>query len=177
MNVARLSLSMANSIREVRAAVTRTWTMPILAPLAVAAREAGVAYATAAREQRAAAPPFVYIFAALVLSALSSDLLSPDQRAALEVCASSCDSPNQLLGHVQICKLSRCWDRSSARLEICVGDKLRSVLDALASLIAAQGGQERFGPAPRGPLERAVQEHVAPREQRLSTFMPLRTES
>ena len=68
----------------------------------------------------------------------------------------SCTSPEQLREAILECDLSRTHSGDTANIKIAVTPALHPILNSLIRILVATGGNMRFGPPPRGPLERAA---------------------
>ena len=68
----------------------------------------------------------------------------------------NCATPDQLKDHIMECTLIRTWQGDSTLIRLATSSELRELCSIAVKLIVLAGGQVRYGPPPRGPMERAT---------------------
>ena len=75
-----------------------------------------------------------------------------------------CTSAEQLQDHVWECQLVRTWAGTATIWKLSTSTDLQPVASAADRILVCSGAHMKYGPAPRGPLERAtasaLQAHV-----------------
>jgi len=160
-NIGRCLLSTTAVVRQVRGATIRTFLFLNEDLYTTAATAAGKAYAQLPAGKKPA-PPYVYVAAALLLALSTDEQASPEARAsAVKFCADK-QSPASLLPYITVCRASRCYDKAHTRIELAVAPLhvMEMVFQYLTVTFVQHGAAELFGPAPRGPLERAIAQEL-----------------
>ncbi|CAE8714539.1 unnamed protein product [Polarella glacialis] len=94
-----------------------------------------------------------------MLLALGEDPSASDEaRASVIAFSQDKHAPKDLLPYINICRITRCWDKFHSRFEFApaplhVHDP---ALLYFVQTLVARGATELFGPARRGPLERSI---------------------
>ena len=142
-------------------AVFVTYILAKETPYAQAASEAGQAYAQrsrAAGKNHTLGQPSSWVWAALVQAALKDENLTEDQRKSVKAHCDSAADPTALCDTVLYCRMSKVYDQSKVRLQVAVVPKLSTVLMILQEGLDKCGADRKHGPAPRGALERQIQD-------------------
>jgi hypothetical protein len=159
----RLTLQNARQLRQLSATILRTITIPDSSqygqPLGSLARKENAYHEQA----------MIFMWANIMLIIIEH----PPEGAPVEATrflqehVNSCNNPEFLKYAVLECSLSRTWQGDSTILKVAVAPSLHTVLNSLTQLLVAAGAHMRFGPPPKGPLERAattaLQQHMATR--------------
>ena len=149
---ARLSLETARGLRQLRAAVIRTITIPDNSPAGIAVRR------LAESEHQSGSDDIAITWAQLVLAILSiptADLpvtLSDPLRAH----AAAMVRPASLRESVHECAVYRTYSGDATIARLSADACLQTELLHISRALVASGGQLRLGPAPRSAGERAV---------------------
>lgn len=160
--VARLTLKTAQTCRNLESAVFVTYILAKDGVYAQAASAAGQTYAQRARaagKNHTLGQPSSWVWAALAQAALKDEALFEEKRAMLKQHCDSVTDPMVLSDQVLYCRLSKVYDQTKTRLQLSVAPgALSDVLTVLQEGIEKSGGLRKDGPAPRGALERQIQE-------------------
>lgn len=101
--------------------------------------------------------PAAHVWGALCVKA--HELLPQgESKETLSAHIEAISTPISLSHTVLICKFSKCYDRGQIKLQICTVPELKPVTDVLFSVLVTEGAVEKAGQAPRGGLEREIQE-------------------
>ena len=152
------NLKLSADVRALQSATFRTCLIPAQASFVVKAKEASQKYndlVQAAGKNHNLGPPHVHVWAALTVEA--SVHLSGEDRARVEEHAKSVDSPDKLLSDVLYCRVAQAYGGKQVKIYITTTEALRPVADAFFIAFKTQGGEEKFGQAPKGGLERELQ--------------------
>eukprot|EP00435_Cladocopium_sp_Y103_P038851 s2573_g10.t1 len=159
--VARLTLKTAQASRNLESAAFVTYILPKDSAYAQAATVAGQTYAQRARaagKNHTLGQPSPWVWAAFAQAAMKDDALAEDKRALVKQHCDGASDPAELCNLVLHCRLSKVDDQSKVRLQIAVAPPLSDVLSILQEGVQNQNGERKHGPAPRGALERQIQE-------------------
>ena len=92
--------------------------------------------------------------------------IPPEQMRVLREHADACSSPLLLRDFVHDCSILRTWKGDATLIRLTVSPELQAVASCLLRLCVKFGGVIKYGPPPRGPLERAtaqlLQQRVTP---------------
>ena len=165
--LATLSLVNAAELRDLTSTVFKTYLVPSSENVAEAMAEAGRLYhdsagaiknkpeAERADAQEQLGPPFVYVWVAFLRSLASTKELGAEQYWENSVLKSV---PVQLVSHVRYCRAKPCrkveGKEGWTRIVFCLDPITLPLEGALEAALRLQKGVRKFGPAPRGPLER-----------------------
>ena len=162
--VARLTLKNAQVCRNLESAVFVTYILAKEGAYAQAASAAGQTYAQRARaagKNHTLGQPSSRVWAALTQAALKDEALSEEKRAMVKQDCDSVTDPAVLSDQVLYCRVSKVYDQTKVRLQISVAPgALSDVLTVLQDGMEQSGGLRKDGPAPRGALERQIQEII-----------------
>ena len=162
--VARLTLKNAQVCRNLESAVFVTYILAKEGAYAQAASAAGQTYAQRARaagKNHTLGQPSSWVWAALTQAALKDEALSEEKRAMVKQHCDSVTDPAVLSDQVLYCRVSKVYDQTKVRLQISVAPgALSDVLTVLQDGMEKSGGLRKDGPAPRGALERQIQEII-----------------
>ncbi len=160
-DVARLSLRTADVVRNLQGVCTRTFLVSEANKYAQSALEAGRSYSQLEKGAKKF-PPYVFVAAALILVLSTDELAGPDSRACAAQVGTEAANPSDLLSLFSCCRISRCFDKIHCKIEFAATPQQATnpVFQHLAQGLLVNGATELFGPPPRGPLERNVQQHV-----------------
>jgi len=104
--------------------------------------------------------PFVYIFESLLKQA-QLDPKAPDLvKVAVKKIAEKASSRADLYQIFRVCRLSKCFGGKTTRLELALVPQFNELGDYFAQTFALHAGQECYGPAPRGPIDRRLAEAI-----------------
>lgn len=162
--MARLTLKNAQVCRNLESlsAVFVTYILAKEGAYAQAASAAGQTYAQRARaagKNHTLGQPSSRVWAALTQAALKDEALSEEKRAMVKQDCDSVTDPAVLSDQVLYCRVSKVYDQTKVRLQISVAPgALSDVL--LQDGMKKRGGLRKDGPAPRGALERQIQEII-----------------
>ena len=97
-------------------------------------------------------------WALLVLAILdAADESTPiDPLRVLQEHANHCTAPSALRDLIYECSVIRTWAGNACLIRLAVSAEMQQVAAAAWRLCVAFGGLVKYGPAPRGPLERAA---------------------
>ncbi|CAE8729019.1 unnamed protein product [Polarella glacialis] len=164
--IARLSLKNALEVRELQAAVFHTYTVPKSNPYIQAALEATKVYAEKAKAskdgtgQHPPGEPHVHAWAAMLRVALEDPALNSDDKQCIEAHRSAATDPEMMSHVVYVSKLRKAFDKDMMKLFFSTHADAEGALKALSKGLVSKGAKQQFGHAPRGGLEREVQEVV-----------------
>ena len=155
---ARLALSSASALRQLKAITVRTLILKTASPFATADRAATKKWTddkTLTKD-----PPYIKVFEALVRTLVQQSetptSLIQDYNKLVHTSLFQ-----DLLKHVKVCRISKCYQAEFCRLELSTDTVLDAWVEALVTVIIQQGGRECLGSAPRQPLERQVATELA----------------
>ena len=168
-----LSLVNAAELRDLTSTVFKTYLVPSSENVAEAMAEAGRLYhdsagaiknkpeAERADAQEQLGPPFVYVWVAFLRSLASTKELGAEHVAVLRQYWENSvlkSAPVQLVSHVRYCRAKPCrkveGKEGWTRIVFCLDPITFPLEGALEAALRLQKGVRKFGPAPRGPLER-----------------------
>ena len=152
------NLKLSADVRALQSATFRTCLIPSTASFVIKAKEASQKYndlVQAAGKHHDLGPPHVHVWAALTVEAAAHLTGEPLQR--VEAHAAEIDSPSKLLSDVLYCRVAPAYGGKHVKIYLTTTDKLKSVADAFFLAFKTQGGEEKFGLAPKGGLERELQ--------------------
>ena len=168
-----LSLVNAAELRDLTSTVFKTYLVPSSENVAEAMAEAGRLYhdsagaiknkpeAERADAQEQLGPPFVYVWVAFLRSLASTKELGAEHVAVLRQYWENSvlkSAPVQLVSHVRYCRAKPCrkveGKEGWTRIVFCLDPITLTLEGALEAALRLQKGVRKFGPAPRGPLER-----------------------
>ena len=171
--LATLSLVNAAELRDLTCTVFKTYLVPSSENVTEAMAEAGRLYhdsagaiknkneAERADAQEQLGPPFVYVWVAFLRSLASTKELGAEHVAVLRQYWENSvlkSAPVQLVSHVRYCRAKPCRNVEGKEGWTCIVfclDPITLTLEgALEAALRLQKGVRKFGPAPRGPLER-----------------------
>ena len=161
------------SLRELTATVFKKYLFPGLESVSEAMEEAGRIYHESAgaikskpEPERADAqeqlgPAFVHVWVALPRSLAATRELAPEHVAVLKSYRESNvvkSAPVKLAAHVRHCRAKPCkkieGKEGWTRIVFCLDPVTLPLEGALEAALQLQKGVRKFGPVPRGPLER-----------------------
>ena len=105
-------------------------------------------------------PPYVHVWAALILFLVKVEALA-DKAPLLRQHAADITSPSELVPMIRICRIAKAFEPGMHRLTLAVSEELRPVLRAVLVCLEQLGGDIKYGPPPKSPLERTVQKLLA----------------
>ena len=165
-----LSLVNAAELRDLTSTVFKTYLVPSSENVAEAMAEAGRLYHDSAGAiknkleadaQEQLGPPFVYVWVAFLRSLASTKELGAEHVAVLRQYWENSvlkSAPVQLVSHVRYCRAKPCrkveGKEGWTRIVFCLDPITFPLEGALEAALRLQKGVRKFGPAPRGPLER-----------------------
>ena len=152
------NLKLAADVRALQSATFRTCLIPSTASFVVKAKEASQKYnelVQAAGKNHEYGPPHVHVWAAIAAEAAVH--MSGDARAVLDRHISEIDSPDKLLQDVLYCRVAPAYGGKHVKIYLTTTEKLRPVADVFFQAFKTQQGEEKFGQAPKGGLERELQ--------------------
>ena len=152
------NLKLSADVRALQSATFRTCLIPSTASFVTKAKEASQKYndlVQAAGKHHDLGPPHIHVWAALTVEAAVH--LSGEMLQRVEAHAAEADSPNKLLTDVLYCRVAPAYGGKHVKIYLTTTDKLRPVADAFFHAFKTQGGEEKFGLAPKGGLERELQ--------------------
>ena len=171
--LATLSLVNAAELRDLTSTVFKTYLVPSSENVAEAMAEAGRLYhdsagaiknkpeAERADAQEQLGPPFVYVWVAFLRSLASTKELGAEHVAVLRQYWENSvlkSAPVQLVSHVRYCRAKPCrkveGKEGWTRIVFCLDPITFPLEGSLEAALRLQKGVRKFGPAPRGPLER-----------------------
>jgi hypothetical protein len=158
-DVVRLAMSTAAQLRLVKAATLQTLLFPSDSSFVKAGHEAGARYSADVKLRNGGQtlpPPHTLIFAALLQATVLDPSLPSAVSAAVSQLIPGLQRPETFTSIVTVCKFSKCFDRQKTRLEIAVTPQHFAVLQQLTEYWVSKGAVQKFGLAPRGPLERSL---------------------
>ena len=160
-------------LRDLTSTVFKTYLVPSSENVAEAMAEAGRLYhdsagaiknkpeAERADAQEQLGPPFVYVWVAFLRSLASTKELGAEHVAVLRQYWENSvlkSAPVQLVSHVRYCRAKPCrkveGKEGWTRIVFCLDPITFPLEGALEAALRLQKGVRKFGPAPRGPLER-----------------------
>jgi len=173
--LAKLSLSSAQQLRKISAAVMWCCQVDAKCELVVAAQAAyaefvkmskGLQDATPEQRDQQLGIPSVHMLNAVMGVALKSAELSEEKKKTLtdfqQTIASSSDTKEVLAAHCPVFVIVAPFDKQKRKLEISMSMELKVVWEA--SILPLLANQKAFrmlrGTAPRGTMEREVQEFL-----------------
>ena len=156
-------------IREMQAAVLRTYVLPRDCGLAVAATDAAKNHVEQIKavkgDQRAVdalGPVHVHVWAAALVSAAAQCSINQEDantlKAHFDEATSSNSDPNAHAARVHIARFRKAWDKNTVKLHLDCSTDLSHVLSSLDKALTSSGAHRKYGQAPRGGLERQAQE-------------------
>ena len=171
--LATLSLVNAAELRDLTSTVFKTYLVPSSENVAEAMAEAGRLYhdsagavknkpeAERADAQEQLGPPFVHLWVAFLRSLASTKELGAEHVTVLKQYWENTvlkSAPVQLVSHVRYCRAKPCrkveGKEGWTRIVFCLDPITFSLEGAQEAALRLQKGVRKFGPAPRGPLER-----------------------
>ena len=164
--IAKLSLKNALEVRELQAAMLRTFLVPKPSPYVQSALVATKEFTDRAKQARdgkgqfPAGEPHVHAWAALLRTAIDDTALFADDKEVIQVRRDGSPDADSLLQLVMVCKVMKAFDRDSVKLQFAVHSCVEPTLAALSKGIVAHGGKQKMGQAPRAGLEREAQDIV-----------------
>ena len=178
--LATLSLVNAAELRELTATVFKTYLVPGSESVSEAMAEAGRLYhesagaikskpeAERADAQEQLGQPYVHVWVAFLRSLAATRELAPEHVAVLKSYWESNvvkSAPVQLAAHVRHCRAKPCkkieGKEGWTRIVFCLDPVTLPLEGALEAALQLQKGVRKFGPAPRGPLEREASRLLA----------------
>ena len=152
LNTAKLALTTAKQLRHLQATILRTLTVPdstVYGP--------GLsALASTERGYNENAHAFAWAQLLLVLIDTHGVKAGEEITKPLHDHVANCATPDQLKDHIMECTLIRTWQGDSTLIRLATSSELRELCSIAVKLIVLAGGQVRYGPPPRGPMERAT---------------------
>ena len=152
VNTAKLALTTAKQLRHLQATILRTLTVPdstVYGP--------GLsALASTERGYNENAHAFAWAQLLLVLIDTHGVKAGEEITKPLHDHVANCATPDQLKDHIMECTLIRTWQGDSTLIRLATSSELRELCSIAVKLIVLAGGQVRYGPPPRGPMERAT---------------------
>ena len=166
--MAKLCLKNSLEIREMQAAVLRTYLVPrdeVFATAGLDAAKAHMEKAKAAegnsRKMEEMGPVHVHVWAAIVKVAVDY-VAKEDDKTVLqqhfETITKAGSTAAEVAFHVHVARFKKAWDKKTMKLHLATHASLEPVLDSLDKALLATGGKRKSGQAPRGGLERQLQE-------------------
>lgn len=161
MQTARLALSTARQTRLLSAIVSRTLTVPDTSRIATALTT------IARQEQRQGDDLMAYLWGLLILAIidLSPDGLPQESLQPIRLHAEQCTTLASVRDSVLECQTYRTWSGDSNNIRLVVTVDLQEICMCVIRVLVSLGARMRYGPAPRGPLERAVSSSLQTRQQ------------
>ena len=159
--VAKLTLRNAQACRNMESTVFVTYILPKAGTYSTAGTEAGQLYAQrtrAAGKNHTLGQPSSWLWAAFMKVLATDENISAEKRQQVKSYCDEVTDPCSLSQTVLYCRLSKVYDQSKVRLQVAVTPELQEFLTELQRGLEASGGERKFGPPPRGALERHVQE-------------------
>ena len=161
--VARLTLKNAQTCRNLESSVFVTYILAKDSTYAQTATAAGQPYAQrtrAAGKSHNLGQPSSWVWAALTQAVLRDESVSEEKRSVIKQHCDGATDPAALCNQVLYCRLSKVYDQHKVRLQIAVTSQLTDILIIVQEAVESGGGERKFGPAPRGALERQIQEFL-----------------
>ena len=152
MQTTKLALATARQVRQLQATLLRTVSVPD-------ACHFGSGFSTLARQDRPWSENYhAYQWAQIMLLITENPPTGATEEmlSSLRTHASSCNSPEQLKEHILECTVSRTWAGDCTNLRIATSHDFQELTMLTTRLLTMGGASIRFGPPPRGPLERAA---------------------
>ena len=159
--VAKLTLRNAQACRNMESTVFITYILPKAGTYSAAGTEAGQLYAQrtrAAGKNHTLGQPSSWLWAALMKVLADDENINAEKRQQVKSYCDAVSDPSSLSQTVLYCRISKVYDQTKVRLQVAVTPDLQEILLELQRRLEASGGERKFGPAPRGALERHVQE-------------------
>ena len=119
----------------------------------------------ARREQQVSEDSTAITWAMMIpaLFASADDNLPTQHVNTLRDHAERCTAAACVRDWIHECMVVRVWAGDATLLRMAVEPELQSIANAVLRICVAMGGQVKYGPAPRGPLERQVSTLLAQR--------------
>ena len=147
---ARLALQTARQVRMLTSVVLRTITVPDSSRLAQ--QLGAIARRTLQYTEDAQAVTWALVVLALLEMAEESTTQEPLRM--LREHAAACCSSAALKDSILECSVARTWAGNATNVRIAVAPEMNALANAAVRVMVAEGSTIRYGPAPRGPLER-----------------------
>ena len=149
---ARLALSTARQARMLTAIVSRTITMPDGTKISAALLQITRQDLMPSEDQ----PAYMWGLLMLALADLHQEGLPADSYQCILDHAEHSTTIATVREHILDCQIYRVWSGDATNIRVAVANELQGVLLAAIRILVHLGGRLRYGPPPRGPLERAV---------------------
>ena len=166
--MAKLCLKNSLEIREMQAAVLRTYLVPRDEAFATAGLDAARAHMEKVKDAKGNAkkldelgPVHAHVWAAVVKEAVSHPIAEEDKKVLqkhFEEITAAGSTAADVASQVHVARFKKAWDKKTMKLHLAAQQSLEPVLDALEKALVATGGKRKHGQAPRGGLERQLQE-------------------
>lgn len=166
--MAKLCLKNSLEIREMQAAVLRTYLVPREEAFATAGLDAARAHMEKVKDAKGNAkklddlgPVHAHVWAAVVKEAVSHPIAEEDKKVLqkhFEEITAAGSTAADVASQVHVARFKKAWDKKTMKLHLAAQQSLEPVLDALEKALVATGGKRKHGQAPRGGLERQLQE-------------------
>lgn len=108
-------------------------------------------------------PVHVHIWAAMVSAAAKCSISEPDQQALLahfqEITADDADA-NQVACKILVAKIKKAYDKNYVKVHFAISPDMKNVYASFCKALVSLGAKQKVGQAPRGSLERELQEFL-----------------
>ena len=149
-STARLALQTARQVRMLTTVILRTIRVPDSSKLA---QQLGV-IARRMPQYTEDAQAVTWALMVLALLEVTEESTTQEPLRMLREHAAACCSSAALKDSILECSVARTWAGNATNVRIAVAPEMTTLANAAARVMVAAGGMIRYGPAPRGPLER-----------------------
>jgi hypothetical protein len=164
-SIAQLTLQNSRELRAHAAALQHVILLPADHAVSIAMQNKGMEYYEQRKTQSAqmAGAPHHHVWAAMVLSLVAAGKTASlsstcrEDLANIERHANSTESPIELQDSVHVCKITKSHQEGTSKIFLSVAAELHPIMVSIIRLLAALGGTITHGAAPKGPLERKIE--------------------
>ena len=166
--LAKLCLKNSLEIRELQSAILCTFIVPRDSAIAVAGSDAAKNHvermkAVQGNERKidALGPIHVHVWASIVNAAVGSAATKEDAdilKEHFDSITKPGSDPNSIALHVHVARFRKAWDKGTVKLHLACRSDWCTVFESLERALVASGAKRKLGQAPRGGLERQIQE-------------------
>ena len=162
---ARLTLSSAVVLRNIRASTVRTLLVSTDSEVVAIAKQATKDWDNNRKSMGTCTvmPPYISVFVAIARYVAKQPQMEASTKMLIEQLLSTL-SEKQSLDAIRVCRVSKCFDAKVTRIELDMSASFDNIGLAILNTLVSQGARPCSGPAPRSPLERELETLLSTRQ-------------
>ena len=173
--LAKLGLKSALDVRELQAASLLTVMCEASSVYITCGRERNTLYVKRCEESkknpvisRPKGPLHTHVWSAFLKVAIGDDKTKPEVKTRLEAHRAAHNDPDKLAEKIYVCLIKKAYDKQKAKVLFAAAGDSQQLIEDMCECLCANGARVLRGIAPKGALERDLEQALVTLEEHLS---------